>query len=354
VKTGKLTASADRLGNDDGSAGFSRDGATLGIASSGELIHLWEFAKDKQPARIRLPDALLGKPRINGVGFSPREGRPMDAPLGEFACGPLRISGDLRTGASVLENGSIAIWDIAGRQVRKILPTGRQHGTFGGGIRTVSLSPDGHLLVVVSVLGYIDVWRLDGNVEAAAVKQPIDADEWPGPWGQALNGLQTRLILKPVKPGPGPPQGRSIAGDWVPYVPPEITSPGTRQIPVSEGVWWILCLQVRNETSKKLTFQWPNLAREGAIVVTHEDGRTVTFHPIAGDSQAIAAVWVGPSGDITTAGEMLLGRNYDMSRPGKYRFQFPQAEAASTLRDQVTNPTLPASNVLEFDSRQIP
>lgn len=340
IKTGNLAAGADRLRGYDESVRFSRDGARLAIASGGYAIDLWNFAKDERPARILVPDVLVGKPRINGPSFPPEFGRPMDAPLGDFASGPGCISGDLRTVACALENGSIAIWDIASRRVRKILPSGRKPGNVLGGILTVAFSPDGRLLAVVSVRGDVDVWRIDGKVEAAAVKQPIDADEWPGPWGQALNGLRTRLILKPVKPGPEALQGSSI---------------DPRQVPVSEGIWWELCLQVRNETNKQLTFPWP-----GAIVIAHEDGRPVrfrspdgrpvTFHPIAGTSQSMNAPWVGPNGDITTIVNELLGRNYDMSRPGKYRLQFPKTEADSTFRAPMTNPVLPASNVLEFDN----
>ena len=351
VKTGNLAASADRLGDDDSHLVFSRDGATLAIAGDGTVIHLWNFAKDKQPACTRVPDALIGTPRINGTGFSPQEGRPMNAPLGAFAFGPACLSDDLRTAACVLENGSIAIWDIASRRVRTILPKGSGRDSIGDcpyvgcGIRTVSFSPDGRVLAIVSGVGdgCIDVWQLGGKVEAAALKQPIDADEWPGPWGPALNGLRTRLILKPVKPNPEALIGQGGGGREI----------DQRQIPLAEGVWWKIDLQVQNETNKALTFVWPEIRRSEGITITGENGQPVGYRAVAGDQPVTRAIpmSINPTPDLMTVGAILLGRNHDMSRPGKYRIQFPGTKAAATLRDPLTNPTLPASNVLEFDNQ---
>jgi hypothetical protein len=344
VETGNLVASTDCLGADERTrVGFSRNGATLAIASYGVKIHLWNFVKDKQPTRVHVPDKLVGKPRINGFGFSPLEGRPMNAPLGDFAFGPSCISRDSRTAACVLENGSTAIWDIASRRVRKILPTRREHDTYGGGIRTVSLSPDGHLLAVVSGVGYIDVWQIDGAGKAAPIKQPIDADEWPGPWGPTLNGLQTRLILTPIRPSQEALLGQGGGGREI----------DQRQIPTAEDVWWQVSLQLRNRTKKKLSFVWPETRRSGAITITREDGQPVKYRVVPGDDPVTWSIPMSmePAPDfpnIMTLNSILLGRNYEMSRLGKYRIQFPETKAASTLREPVTNPSLPASNVLEF------
>ncbi len=39
-----------------------------------------------------------------------------------------------------------------------------------------------------------------------------------------------------------------------------------------------------------------------------------------------------------------------MHSPGRYRIQFPETKAKGEVPAEVTNPTLPASNVLEFES----
>ncbi len=335
AETGELAASVEPLNKyDELGVGFSGDGATLAVAGRRSAVQLWDFAKKEAPRRIRVPDELIGKPRINGFGFSPDEGRPMNAPLATVACGPTRISDDQRTAATVLENGSIAVWDIGSRQVRKTLPAGHENDAMGGGIRTLCFNRDGRLLADMAAPGYVDVWRTDGGGPAAA-RPPIEADEWPGPWGTALNGLRTRLILKPVKPGPNALYGASIDAN---------------QIAVSEGVWWRLSLQLRNETDKKLTFQWPDLSLPGALVITSEDGKPVAYRAIAKDDHPVVLMTAEPASGISTEHTTLVGRNYDVTRPGKYRIQFQQTEAAPALRDRLTNPVLPASNVLEFDN----
>lgn len=89
-------------------------------------------------------------------------------------------------------------------------------------------------------------------------------------------------------------------------------------------------------------------------MITHEDGQPVVYHSLAGDNQVTRQnpSLVRPE-DIMTMNSILLGRNRDMSRPGRYRIQFPETKAKRPVPATVTNPTLPASNVLEFENAKV-
>ena len=341
AETGKRETTADGVGNEGSDLLFSRDGGTLGIATGGQSIHVWNFRANK-PSRVQVPDVLVGKPRVNGPwDGTQQDWRPMNAPLGEFSFGMARLAPGLRAAASVLENGSVAIWDVAGRRLLRILPTAHEPGVFGGGVRTLAISPNGALLAAGNMRGDVEVWRLQGESKRTRATPPIAADETPGPWGPALDGLRTRLILKPVKPSREALLQQGKGGREI----------DQRQIPVAEGVWWKVCLQVRNETKKELKIVWPEIRRAGAIVIARENGQRVPYHSIRGDPSVTRQIPITVlPGDVSTQNSILLGRNHDMRRPGKYRIQFPETKADGSVPPEVTNRTLPASNVLEFEN----
>lgn len=336
LETENIVTTAARVGNEVGELRFGPDGGTLAIASRGTAIHLWNLRTDKGPTQVKVPDVLIGKPRINGIGFSPPEGRPMNAPLGDFALGPASISPDLRTAVCTLENGKIALWDVSTRRVLCILPTGHVSDLFGGGVEAIAFSPNGELLATGNRSGDVEVWQLKGDKLLAPATQPIEADGIPGPWGSAIDGLRTRLILMPVKPGQKALEGRPV---------------DPRCMPMSEGVWWKVCLQVRNETNKKLTVVWPEIRRPGGIVITRDDDEAIAYHALPGDNLVTRQIPIPVlPGDVSTMNSILLGRNHDLSQPGKYRIQFPQTRAEQPIPETITNPTLPASNMLEFEN----
>ena len=237
VTTGKLkgTFSTGSPCDEDSTMCFLPDGRLVVATSGINAICFWDPVKGGQPIKIAIPEQIRSTPRMRCLEISPGA-RPINAPLIEVIYSHSRsaVSSNGQICATVLENGAVAIWDIAKREVLRILPTGHVPNLFGGGVRKLYFSPDGHQLATLICNGFVDVWRVDGKGKPAGTTQPIKADEWPGPWGPAINGLRTRLLFKPVKPGKEALalRGRSI-GRW--------------RIPVSEGVWWEVCLQVRNE-----------------------------------------------------------------------------------------------------------
>lgn len=335
VETGKRLRTSEKVGNDNSILRFSSDGATIAII--GYAMSFWDVRTQQEPTRFLPPEVLIGKPRINGFGFSPNEGRPMNAPLGDFIGGQSNISPDLRTMVSVLENGKLAVWDVVTRKVLSILPIDRTTDLIGGGIESIAFSPDSNLVAIGNRNGVAKVWRLRGNQAPVPGPQPIEIDGLPGPWGQAaINGLRTRLILEAVKPGT-----KTVL---------EGPIPEDRKLPISEGVWWRVQLQVRNETDQHLTFALTGNTTFNGLLITHE-GEQIAHEMLQEDRLVTKkrACKIQPH-DFWTIGSIMLGRNHDMSKPGKYRIQFPETTVTAPFPMEITNPVLPASNVLEFEN----
>jgi WD40 repeat protein len=238
----------------------------------------------------------------------------------------------------VLENGKLALWDISTRKVLHILPIDHMPDLTGGGICSIAFSPNCKLLAIGNRNSLAEVWRLRGDRAPVAGRQPIEVDGLPGPWGPAaINGLRTRLILQPVKPAAETrEEGRLPKG---------------KDFPTMKDLWWRVQLQVRNETEQNLTCVWPEIRRPNGIVITRDNGQPVAYVVIEPDPRVTRQIPMPVQAHgVVTMNSILLGRNHDMSRPGKYRIEFLQTQAERPLPAEVTNPTLPASNVLEFEN----
>jgi len=159
--TGEPVVSADGLGSTKSIIRFSTDGKSLAIISGGSCMYLWNLSDHGKPIAIKVPEILIGKPRING-SFPPELGRPMNAPLGDFIWGPSAISPDFRRMVSVLENGKVAVWDIETQEVLHLLhllQIDRVQNLMGGGVSSLAFSPNAKLLAIGNRNSQVEVWR---------------------------------------------------------------------------------------------------------------------------------------------------------------------------------------------------
>src|SRR5262249_42029692 len=128
------------------SAAFSQDGKQL--ASVGKTVKVWDVASGKELrtfAREEIRGAMLGK-----VAFSPDGKR--------LACS------SVLPGASVSQNGTVKVWDLA---------SGKEVFALKGPTGYFAFSPDGKRLASGSHMsGMVKVWELTHGQEVFTLRGP--------------------------------------------------------------------------------------------------------------------------------------------------------------------------------------
>ncbi len=141
-----------------GSIAFCPDRSSVAIAAP-DGIRFWNPQNDGQIRMIELPDSINPEKTINGLG-------PNSRPI---YMGMTIVSCDCKTAATVIEDGSIVVWDIKTRAIQQKLAGLRIPDSAGGGIRAITFSPDKRLLASGNRNGTVEVYRL---VEEIVVKGP--------------------------------------------------------------------------------------------------------------------------------------------------------------------------------------
>jgi hypothetical protein len=168
------------------------------------------------------------------------------------------------------------------------------------------------------------LWK--GSIEGTYVK--------PAEWGKAVDGLRTRVVVEQNEPWTIPDIERMPEGGH--GMPPRV----------------LLRLQLRNDTDEVVIYMPPLLWEPNALLVTHADGKPIACENLGGLSALVQPVRIGPGKTQTVAETSLAGR-YDVSRPGRYKVQFPETKSDAP-KTAVTRDILPASNVFEFEIRPEP
>ena len=191
----------------------------------------------------------------------------------------------------------------------------------------------------------------DGGGDAVTVVASGGAsDPEKVPWGDALDGLRTRVLVTRNDPlvarDPDDPEGDEIL-----MARDESTDPPSFRVvgrmrtvpPTLVG----LRLELRNETDATIVFKPPVLWSPGALIVTGPDGERAKTRVIAGDVAVVQPERIGPR-KTETVREVALSAYYDLSRPGRYVVRFPETRADPPWQS-LTRDVLPASNALAFD-----
>lgn len=141
-----------------GSIAFCPDRNSVAIAAP-DGIRFWNPQNDGQIRMVELPNSINPEKIINGLG-------PDSRPI---YMGMTIISQDCKTAATVIEDGSIVVWDIKTRAIQQKLAGLRIPDSAGGGIRAITFSPDKRLLASGNRNGTVEIYRL---VEGIVVKEP--------------------------------------------------------------------------------------------------------------------------------------------------------------------------------------
>jgi len=153
---GTLPTEADSWGSC--SITFCSDANTVAIATPG-LIQLWKPENNNQLRKINVPDSINPWKTID-------EREPMSR---RIFVGMVVLSPDCKKAASVIKDGSIVVWDVQTRTVQQKLVGSRIPDLAGGGIRTITFSPDKKLLASGNRNGRVDLYRL---ASGTAVNKP--------------------------------------------------------------------------------------------------------------------------------------------------------------------------------------
>jgi len=140
-----------------GTIAFRPNKSSVAIAAP-DGIRFWNPQSDEQIRMIELPDSINPEETINGLIL----GRPT-------YIGMTIISRDCKTAATVVEDGSIVVWDVETRAIQENLTGLRIPDLAGGGIRVITFSPDKRLLASGNRNGTVEIYRLD---EEVAEKEP--------------------------------------------------------------------------------------------------------------------------------------------------------------------------------------
>jgi WD40 repeat protein len=348
---------------------FSPDGEHLWLHRPGYPLQKWRVG-DEKPVTVEFPDELTAQARripsrLNHPypGFaadqerdtraSGKTLRPTDAPPADLIL-PVhfpdgrgaswesdfpylhrtrsRITADGKTAATMLENGHIALWDIANRKVVRVLPVdvGEVHSMWFD----FKFSPNGQLIAIRTSETALEIWRVDdeqdGDDEGRAI---IIDDRRLGPWSESVDGIRTRMLLYPVHPDQRHPK-------WL-RLPPDPAR--------THGAFWQVRLRITCPGNDRRTFvdvDWP--ARSDLFRIIGPDGQ-----PIALRHQPKQPAPAPPIGVIHTnqrersIASWVLGSYCDFQKLGEYRIQFMGA-ADITDSDGNKHPGLPASPPITF------
>ncbi|MBW8035289.1 MAG: hypothetical protein FVQ79_06590, partial [Planctomycetes bacterium] len=134
-----------------GSIVFCPDSNSVAITAP-DGIRFWNPQNDEQIRMVELPDSINPEKTINRLRLGPQNRMiPMLMTI---------ISRDCKTAATVIEDGSIAVWDIKTRAIQKMLAGSRVSDSAGGGIDSVAFSDDKSILASGNRNGSVEVFRL--------------------------------------------------------------------------------------------------------------------------------------------------------------------------------------------------
>jgi WD40 repeat protein len=133
---------------------FAPDGKTV-IAVSFGMILFWNPQEDAQPRTVFAPDSISPRP--------PEFHNGQIAPNGALFAGATALSPDANLAASVVKDGSIAIWSIETGKIVQTLPKSpvvAHYERLCGNYKSLRFSPDGHRLAGATNDGEIVFWQV--------------------------------------------------------------------------------------------------------------------------------------------------------------------------------------------------
>lgn len=151
VASGELVATLPGVHGDHRSIlEFAPDGKTVAVTSSG-VITFWDPTKPASRRAVRVPEAV-----------TPRPGLDWDSNGFILDCATA-LAPDMKTAATVMQNGTVAIWSLDEGCVIITLPTAlqvSQSDLKGGEIRALAYSPSGRRLAAITESGPMLFWEI--------------------------------------------------------------------------------------------------------------------------------------------------------------------------------------------------
>jgi WD40 repeat protein len=171
-------------------AAFSPDGRTLAVGGGNGVVTLWDVKSPRKPTVNALLREPPGRAAQNNMAFS-RDGRILAVAAGESdgsvtlwdavshasigtlpvsrwvnACRPFALAPDGKTLVAGITNNALKVWDVASRQVTKLLPAHESE------ITSAAFSPDGKTLAASDTQGRVTLWEVGSWRERPALQHP--------------------------------------------------------------------------------------------------------------------------------------------------------------------------------------
>lgn len=349
---------------------FSPDSEYLWLHRPGFPLQKWRVG-DEKPVVVEFPDALTAEPRRIparlGIPFlfyadnqerltraAGTKLRPTDAPPANLIL-PVRfpdgrgaslksdfpylhrtrsrITADGKTAATMLENGSIALWDIASRNVIRILPIdiGEVHFMW----LDFKFAPNGEFIAIRTSKTALEIWRVNNDQDKNDKGRTVIINDLRlGPWSEAVDGITTRLRLCPIYPDD------KRHHRWLRLPPDPLRG---------HDVFWQVSLEASFQGKNRRTFvdvDWP--ARSDLFRIIGPDGQPVTLRPQTKEPAAAPPIGaIHPDYREPSITSWVLGSYFDFKKPGEYKIQF-LGTADTTDADGNKHPGLPASPPVTF------
>jgi len=134
------------------SVSFCSGGKIVSVACEGDIC-LWNPLKKDEPEKVRIPDSIDPLKRLDTR-------MPTGSVNRRIFIGMTVLSPDCDRAATVNVDGSIAVWDVATREVRQILAGARIPDLAGGGVEAMAFSPDGKIVASANRNGKVEVWQI--------------------------------------------------------------------------------------------------------------------------------------------------------------------------------------------------